>query len=178
MTTKGPIQAVDAPAGFLARWWSLLAYVLRVALAAVFLIAAWTKLTNVTGALEGARGAETFAEAIMAYRLGLPEWLVAWSTFTIPIAELLVGVALVLGLWTRAAALVYVLLLAAFTAGVMSVISRGLNITCGCFGDFKLYCEGAIGWCKVAENGVLAGLAGLLLIFGPGRMSLDWVNRS
>lgn len=163
-------------AGFLGRWWSLAAYILRWALAAIFLIAAWTKLQNFAG-VPGLRGIDTFAEAIMAYRLSLPDWLVSFSAYAIPAAEVLVAVALILGLWTRAAAIIYILLMAAFLGGILSVLNRGLVITCGCFGDFKLYCEGAIGWCKVYENLTLAGLAGLLVLFGPGRMSMDWVAR-
>jgi uncharacterized membrane protein YphA (DoxX/SURF4 family) len=136
---------------------------LRLALGGLFLGAAYFKL----------RDPLTFAEAIMAYRMGLPDALTQFSTYAVPWTEVFCSVALVLGVWTRAAALVFNLLIAVFLVGIVSVIARDLNITCGCFGKFKLYCDGAVGWCKVRENLVLMGLATVLLVWGGGRASLD-----
>ena len=140
-----------------------IALILRLALGGLFLLAAFYKL----------RDPLTFAEAVMAYRMGLPDALTQLATYAVPWTEVFCAVALVLGLWTRAAAVVFSLLIAVFLVGIVSVIARELNITCGCFGKFKLYCEGAVGWCKVRENLALMAMATVLVIWGGGRVSLD-----
>lgn len=143
--------------------YSILALVLRLGLGGLFLLAAFYKL----------RDPMTFAEAVMAYRMGLPDALTQLATYAVPWTEVFCGVALVLGLWTRAAAAVFIALIAVFLVGILSVIARDLNITCGCFGKFKLYCEGPVGWCKVGENLALCILAGILVARGGGRISLE-----
>jgi uncharacterized membrane protein YphA (DoxX/SURF4 family) len=143
--------------------YSLVALLLRIGLGGLFLLAAFYKL----------RDPMTFAEAVMAYRMGLPDALTQLATYAVPWTEVFCGVALVLGLWTRAAAAVFIALIGVFLVGIISVIARDLNITCGCFGKFKLYCEGPVGWCKVGENLALSALAGVLLVCGGGRISLD-----
>ena len=52
----------------------------------------------------------------------------------LPILEILVGLCLLLGLLTRVAAGMSMLLLVAFVVGVGSAWARGLSIECGCFG--------------------------------------------
>jgi len=72
----------------------------------------------------------------------------------IPWIELVAGLALVTGVRPRAGALVYTLLLAAFTAGVVAAMARGLSFECGCFGKAG---AATIGVKKLAENlGMLA----------------------
>ena len=48
--------------------------------------------------------------------------------------EIAVGLLLVLGLFTRPAAVVGGLLMVAFLIGIISAWARGLTIDCGCFG--------------------------------------------
>ena len=71
--------------------------------------------------------------AVRAYEL-LPESVVPVVGHALPVLEILVGVCLLLGLLTRVAAVVSVVLLAAFVFGISSVWARGLSIDCGCFG--------------------------------------------
>jgi uncharacterized membrane protein YphA (DoxX/SURF4 family) len=71
--------------------------------------------------------------AVRAYDL-LPESAVPVVGHALPILEILVGLCLLLGLLTRVAAVVSVLLLVAFVAGIGSAWGRGLSIECGCFG--------------------------------------------
>lgn len=148
--------------------YTFIALFLRFALAGVFLFAAYNKLIN----------PQNFSESIQAFHMSLPDWMVLFATYAIPWTEVYCGVALVLGLWTRAAALVFTLLMGVFMVGIVSAINRGLPLNCGCFGKFKLYCDGPLGWCKVRENGVLIGLAILLLVFGGGMASLDRLFRA
>jgi uncharacterized membrane protein YphA (DoxX/SURF4 family) len=71
--------------------------------------------------------------AVRAYDL-LPEAAVPVVGHALPILEILVGLCLLLGLFTRVAAVVSALLLMAFVVGIGSAWGRGLSIECGCFG--------------------------------------------
>ncbi len=176
-------KGAAAQVGPIAAWWSLAAFALRYALAFVFLIAAWTKLQAMlvpgTIAEVGVAGPVNFREAIHAYQMNLPTWVEHWATYAIPLAEVLVATCLVLGLWVRGASLVFIALIGVFLYGILSVLNRGLDIHCGCFGRLAFFCDPdkPITWCKVRENIAFASAAGLLLIFGGGRASLDAVVR-
>jgi uncharacterized membrane protein YphA (DoxX/SURF4 family) len=71
--------------------------------------------------------------AVRAYDL-LPEAVVPTVGHLLPVLEVVIGVCLVLGLLTRAAAVISALLFLAFIVGIASAWSRGLQIECGCFG--------------------------------------------
>jgi uncharacterized membrane protein YphA (DoxX/SURF4 family) len=158
---------VTSPRSFLERGLILLA---RLAIGGLMVFTAYLKLKPAEGLL--ASGPQTFALNIKAYQI-LPDHLVTLAAFVIPWTELLAGLLLLVGLRARAASLVLCLLLATFTAGVVSVIARGLNVECGCFGSFKLLCSGPITWCKVGENALLLALAAWPLVRGPGLLALD-----
>ena len=70
---------------------------------------------------------------VRAYQL-LPENIVPTVGHGLPVLEMLVGGCLVLGLLTRPAAVLSVMLLIAFVVGIASAWARGLSIECGCFG--------------------------------------------
>jgi uncharacterized membrane protein YphA (DoxX/SURF4 family) len=71
--------------------------------------------------------------AVRAYQL-LPVGLADTVGNLLPTLEIVVGLALVLGLLTRGAAVVSGLLFVAFIIGISSAWARGLQIDCGCFG--------------------------------------------
>ena len=75
-----------------------------------------------------------FATEIHNYQLfpGLAPVLAA----ALPTVEIALGAALLVGtrLWVRAGALGSAALLTVFTVAVTSVVVRGINISCGCFG--------------------------------------------
>jgi uncharacterized membrane protein YphA (DoxX/SURF4 family) len=97
---------------------------LRVALGAVFVYAAWTKLRQPW---------ELFAMSIDAYKV-LPYWAVVVVARTLPWAELAIGVALMAGRWLRVSAGAASLLLAVFFALMVRAYVKGMQINCGCFG--------------------------------------------
>ncbi len=144
----------------------LLIVPLRVALGGLFCIAAVSKLQE----------PQTFAEAIKAFKvvdhIALGH-LIATAAFVIPWVELIAGAALVLGLWSRAAALTIALALAAFIAGLISVIARGIDASCSCFGNLNLFCPSAVGACQVIRNSVMLLPAVYLVWRGGGRIALD-----
>jgi uncharacterized membrane protein YphA (DoxX/SURF4 family) len=72
-------------------------------------------------------------QAVRAYQL-LPGDSATTVGHLLPVLEIVVGLCLVLGLLTRAAAVVSGILFVAFIVGIVSVWARGISIDCGCFG--------------------------------------------
>jgi uncharacterized membrane protein YphA (DoxX/SURF4 family) len=72
-------------------------------------------------------------QAVRAYQL-LPSSIVPTVGQLLPVIEVVVGAALVLGILTRGAAVVSALLFLLFVIGIASVWARGITIDCGCFG--------------------------------------------
>jgi uncharacterized membrane protein YphA (DoxX/SURF4 family) len=101
-----------------------LATAARLLVGGVFLVAGAVKLPDPA----------TAVRAVRAYEL-LPEPLVGPVAFGLPVIEIGVGLALVAGVFTRAAAVAAAVLLVVFIAAVASVWARGLQIDCGCFSD-------------------------------------------
>lgn len=83
----------------------------------------------------------------MSYDLRLPYSLVDSLVWMVPTLEVGIAIALLLGIYTRISAAVASLLLAFFTALVLSAMWRGLDIDCGCFGVPQ-----KVGWPKIVEN--------------------------
>lgn len=75
---------------------------------------------------------EAFAANVANYQI-LPEMLVNPVALLLPWAELVCGVALVTNAFTRAAALAQNLMMGVFMAALWYNISRGLDVSCGCF---------------------------------------------
>ncbi|MEP9383590.1 DoxX family protein [Nocardioides cheoyonin] len=71
--------------------------------------------------------------AVRAYQLLPWQWASSYAT-ALPVAELVLGIALALGLFTRSVAVLLALGLCSFLVGITSAWARGLNIDCGCFG--------------------------------------------
>ena len=65
----------------------------------------------------------------------LPEAVVPTVGHALPTVEIIVGAALVLGLLTRAFAVLGGLFFIAFIIGISAAWARGLEINCGCFGS-------------------------------------------
>jgi putative oxidoreductase len=96
---------------------------LRVAIAALFLFAAITKLVD----------PNSFAEQIANYQL-TPWPATAVLSVFLPALELCVGISLLLGRWESGALVWVAILLTIFSGALLSAIVRGLSIDCGCFG--------------------------------------------
>lgn len=100
-----------------------LGLVARLVLGAVFLVAGGLKVTT----------PEALAKATQAYQL-LPHDVAAYVGYALPIIEVILGLLLILGLFTRISAVISSLLLVAFIIGIAQAWARGLTIDCGCFG--------------------------------------------
>jgi uncharacterized membrane protein YphA (DoxX/SURF4 family) len=109
----------------------------RVALAVVFLYAAYAKMKPQPGMPWTIGSAKTslamFAMGVDSYQM-LPPWAVSPFAHMLPPVELLLGLWLLSGVALRISSLVSTLLLFAFIAAMVSAYERGLTISCGCFG--------------------------------------------
>lgn len=118
---SGPADRLRAFAGSSAQRW--ISTVVRVGLGGVLLVAGGLKVTEPVQA----------AQAVQAYQL-LPPRAAELVGYVLPLLEIAMGLALVLGVATRLMALFSGALMTAFVIGVASAWARGLSIDCGCFG--------------------------------------------
>ena len=124
-----------------------LALVLRIALGAIFVYSAWSKLKD-SWAL--------FAMAVDSYQV-LPLWGVQLVARTLPWVELLIGVLLIVGRWMRVASVACSLLLLLFFVLIIRAHLKGLEINCGCFGPGEV-----ISWRTLLRDGAM--VAGSLVL--------------
>ncbi len=140
---------------------------MRVGLGGLFAYAAWMKIGNV----------QAFAFSIKGFKIVDADThghLIISAAFTMPWVELIAGVLLVLGLWTRAATLTIGLMLIFFIAALLHVIfSPEVDADCSCFGDMNLVCSSTVGWCQVIRDLVMLVPVVYLLWRGGGILALD-----
>lgn len=94
----------------------------QIALGLIFVVAALPKITD----------PPSFAHMIYNYRI-LPGGLINISALIMPWVELLAGLALILGIWTRPARTIIALMLVMFIIAISWNLLRGNAIDCGCF---------------------------------------------
>jgi putative oxidoreductase len=158
------------------RWLSL---PVRLALGGLMAFSGWMKLGLHTElGLQGVLPLKSltpqdFVFAIKGFQLGLPEPVMVLLAFVIAWLELLAGLMLIAGWKARSAGLVVVVLMAGFAAGIASLMVRGLDVNCPCFGAIKLFCTGPMGACHLVRNTGFA-LAGVwVVVFGAGPWAVD-----
>lgn len=94
----------------------------QIALGAIFFVAALPKIAD----------PPSFAHMIYNYRL-VPGPLVNALALVMPWVEILAGLALILGLWRREAAVLTGLLVVVFIVAIGVNLARGHAVDCGCF---------------------------------------------
>jgi uncharacterized membrane protein YphA (DoxX/SURF4 family) len=111
--------------------------------------------------------------AVRAYDL-LPESVVPTIGHLLPVLEVVIGFALILGLLTRGAAVVSAVLFVLFIVGIASVWARGIEIECGCFGGggAKAGASSAYPW-EIARDVGLFALSAWVVWVGRSRIALD-----
>ncbi len=127
---------------------------LRLALGAVFLYAAATKLPDMAG----------LAENVANYRL-VPSVLVSIFATALVGIEIVTGLLLILGVAFRAAAVWSALMLVGFIAALTQALVRHIDLACGCFGGNE-----KASWETVARDLVMLAAALVLIWLGPGRL--------
>ncbi|MGD0967806.1 MAG: MauE/DoxX family redox-associated membrane protein [Candidatus Aquilonibacter sp.] len=109
------------------------------------------------------------ASAIAGFRL-LPPDLVAPLAVILPYFEVLLGLYLLAGLFTRVAAWVAAVQFVIYAAAIASAVVRGIPANCGCFGPGD---AAVADWPHVAFDLALAALAILIALRAPGAFALD-----
>lgn len=98
-------------------------WLLRLAVGGSFVLAAGLKIVDPA----------KFAVDVGNYRL-VPHELNNLVAIIVPWVEMVAGLAVIFGIWLRAAALVITGLTTMFFFVILSALARGLNMECGCFG--------------------------------------------
>src|SRR5690606_33505489 len=84
-----------------------------------------------------------FAQDIANYQ-AFPYWTWNLAAAIVPVTEILAGLAVLSGVKRRAGAIVLGSLTVAFIGLILSVIVRGIDLSCGCFGEAPEASE--VGW--------------------------------
>jgi uncharacterized membrane protein YphA (DoxX/SURF4 family) len=139
-------------------------------LAAVFLLAAWPKVTH----------PHAFAESIYRYHLLDHDWINVQAVY-LPWLELVCALALLAAPRLRRGALLLVLLmLIMFTTAIAINVYRGVDIDCGCFSVSRDR-PSRIGWWNLARNAALLALVGRRMALGnatrPARSTMSNLSR-
>lgn len=132
----------------------------RIYLAYVFLFACWFKIIDPA----------SFALSVATYQM-LPLELINITALVMPWAELFAGALLLLGLRTRAAALLVVGMMLVFMVALAYALNQGLDMSCGCFassGD-----EDPISYMTMLRDGGWLLLGLYVLVFDSDPIGLD-----
>lgn len=127
----------------------------RIGLAGVFLLAAITKLVDMSGSRR-ALG-----------EFGVPARLLPVAAVTLPVAEILTAVLLISAATAQAGAVLAVILLLSFVVGISAALRRGAAPDCHCFGQLHSRPAGKE---TLVRNGVLIVVGLFVLLAGaePG----------
>lgn len=146
-----------------AQWPAWVGLVARLVLGGVLIYAGGTKIGHPL----------VSARAVQAYQI-FPFDLAAGIGYALPVVEVIVGILLVLGLFTRAMGIIGALLMVAFIIGIASAWARGLSIDCGCFGGGGSIGASETKYPQEIARDVAFAACGLWLAVRPHtRLSLD-----
>jgi putative oxidoreductase len=141
-------------------------FIVRVLLGSLFIFSGSQKLLD----------PQSFVNAIIAFEIlpEKPDLLLQLATYGLPWSEIVAGVFLVLGVGSRGAALFITLLMLVFTGAIVSVLVRGLDVECGCFGAWL---PSEVTNLTPLRNGAILLPALLVLAFGGGWAAVDRHSR-
>jgi len=126
-------------------------YVFRIVLGGLFVYAGAIKALDILD----------FAQNIRNYRL-VGQELSFVAAIVLPWLEILAGLALAAGIWTRASSLIISGLLAFFIVLTLVTIVRGIDVDCGCFGSLSR----KSGFGVILEDALMLFMA-LSIFFSP-----------
>ncbi len=137
----------------------------RLVLGGVLLVAGITKALDPGG----------LAASIRTYGLNLPEGFVTFSAYSLPYLEILLGIYLIAGLFTKLSAWATNALMLLFILALSQGALRGLEVDCGCFGAGVQEPDSV--WYALGRDAGLL-LLGLHVALSPGgRFSVDALLR-
>lgn len=146
---------------------SLILALIRIVIGLTFIYASYYKILE---PLE-------FARSIYNYKI-MPLFLINSMAIVLPWLEMLCGIFIIFGIFTRANSLIIMVLLLTFSVAIASVIYRGIDVECGCFHnatekseqadkvpgpDERIFTE-KVGWSLFSRDLLMAVLAILLIV--------------
>jgi uncharacterized membrane protein YphA (DoxX/SURF4 family) len=145
--------------------WDIALAAARAVLAVVFIWACVHKILDPGG----------FALQVATYQI-LPLELVNLQAIVLPWVELAAGLLLILGLWTRAAAVVTCGMNAMFIVAIAMALAADLQLQCGCFASAAAGHE--MSPSLIVRDAALFAAGALLALRRPDRFTLDgWLAR-
>ena len=164
--TDGAAPSKGAATGWqiLQPWLSL---AVRLSMGIIMIAAAVPKMLNI----------DQSVRAVRAYRL-LPEAVVPLVGSALPYLELVFGLILLVGVFVRWSAILWLVLMAAFVFGVAWAWAKGYSIDCGCFGGGGDVAVGTTNYPEhMLERAGFVALGLFLLVFPRTHASLDeWMK--
>lgn len=142
--------------------------VCRLGLGALFIYSAFAKISD----------PDEFAYSVSRYEM-LPDFTIGLFSLTMPMLELLAGLAMLFTKWLRESALLVSGMLAMFIVALAQALARGLDISCGCFGVPSVGGQKEILMALVRDVVLIVPAAWLMLrqnalIWPVGRMPRAW----
>lgn len=135
----------------------------RLVLGGVLLVAGLLKIGNLASNVQSVRAYKLFGET-----------LVRIIGYGLPIFEIVLGLLILVGVFTRWTALLGMLTMVAFIAGIAHAWSSGLTIDCGCFGDGGTVDASQTKYPQEILRDIGFALAGLWLVIRPrSKWSVD-----
>jgi peroxiredoxin len=133
----------------------------RIGLAVVFALAGTAKLMDLAGSRQAVRG------------FGVPAALAGVVGTLLPLAELAVAGSLIVSASAPGGALGALVLLGAFVVGIAAALRHGRVADCHCFGQLH---SAPAGWRTLTRTVVLAGVAMVVVLAGPGPSLGAWLG--
>lgn len=113
--------------------------------------------------------APDLASAIAGFRL-LPAVVTAPLALVLPYFEILLGLYLIAGLFTRAVATIAAVQFVVYAVAIASAVIRHIPANCGCFGPND---TATADWPHVFFDLALAALAAFIAYGAPGALAVD-----
>ena len=108
-----------------------------------------------------------FAGTIQNYQI-IPETTINLVAIILPWLELICGILLLTGIWHQSAAFIVSSMMMIFIIALSSVILRGLDIECGCFGSGT-----SANWTRILEDLFLLAFSLQILFFPKSILALE-----
>lgn len=135
--------------------------ILRLILVVLFIASALTKIMDV----------EAFSESLNSYKI-LPIKLVPLFSYYVPIMEFGLALGFLLPKSAKVMSILTMLVILAFQLALASLLIRGIDIDCACFGKFETSPTVAL-----VRNFLILGICGLLLYLSQKEAKLQKCNQ-
>jgi uncharacterized membrane protein YphA (DoxX/SURF4 family) len=138
---------------------NIVVLIARLIVGGVFVVAGGLKIGH----------ADQFAAQIAAFGI-VPQPVVAPMALLLPFLEVLLGLYLIVGLYTRLVAGIAIVQLLIFAGAIASAVLQGHSLSCGCFGPND---TSVTSWPEVGRDIALAVVAALIAWRPPGMLAVD-----